>query len=525
MMATAESGPMNFSCFVEICPDVPALAFAAEIIPGRREIRALCGRAVEVDDRGLIAGAWSARFKERAIERGATSVGTALRLTSGGLIAIVGTASASALFFCRTGSRLFVSNTLAFALAAADDRLVTSHPFYPQDLCTFVFGSHRYRHTVPTESGQLSVHYGSMAIGDDLRLRPVPVTEPPPFSDFSSYRAYLIDETRSMFANAADPARRIQYTPVVALSAGYDFPAAAVIAREAGCTEGFTFGQPFDRPDIDEDSGAAIGRTIALSMKEYRTYAYRDRSDLPEIEFIASSFAGGQVYLTAADGVLSERIVVSGYGGDRIWARNYGERNRPHFPFYIGGYSQTEFFVRAPALDFSVPLVGARRFAEIGAISRGEPMRPWSIGGDYDRPVPRRIVEEAGIPRGSFATRKRRITPDYDNLTRRAVDLDRFLSRASRAAFERWFAAEQPIDRFQAFRHRLLSDSIGRILWSGKLSRALDRCGISWPPFPARILHLKVPVRRNAFVFNWAVSEQVRRYRAILTRQSAVGTR
>lgn len=150
-MATAESGPMNFSCFVEICPDVPALAFAAEIIPGRREIRALCGRAVEVDDCGLIAGAWSSLFKDRAIERAATSVGTALRLTSGGLIAIVGTASASALFFCRTGSRLFVSNTLAFALAAADDRLVTSHPFYPQDLCTFVFGSHRYRHTVPTE--------------------------------------------------------------------------------------------------------------------------------------------------------------------------------------------------------------------------------------------------------------------------------------------------------------------------------------------------------------------------------------
>lgn len=120
-----------------------------------------------------------------------------------------------------------------------------------------------------------------------------------------------------MFANAADAARRIQYRPVVALSAGYDFPAAAVIAHEAGCTEGFTFGQPFDRPDIDEDSGAAIGRTIALSMKEYRTYAYRDRSDLPEIEFIASSFAGGQVYLTAADGALSERLVVSGYGGDK----------------------------------------------------------------------------------------------------------------------------------------------------------------------------------------------------------------
>jgi hypothetical protein len=29
-------------------------------------------------------------------------------------------------------------------------------------------------------------------------------------------------------------------------------------------------------------------------------------------------------------------------------------------------------------------------------------MRPWSVGGDYDRPIPRRIAEEAGVPRQWF---------------------------------------------------------------------------------------------------------------------------
>jgi hypothetical protein len=321
-------------------------------------------------------------------------------------------------------------------------------------------------------------------------------------------------------ANAADPLRGRRYRPIVAMSAGYDSPAAAVIARDSGCGEAFTFGQPVDRPDESEDSGTAIGRALGLATTEYDTFAFRERRDLPELEFIASSFGGGQVYLAATGEALANRVVISGFGGDAVWSLRYGARSAPHFPFYIGGYSQIEFYARAPAFDLSVPMIGARRFADIGNISRSAEMLRWSVGGDYDRPIARRIVEEAGVPRGAFATRKRRITPDYDTVTRRAIDLDRFLSPASRAAFEAWFAKEQPIDRFQAFRHHLLSDSIGKILWSGKLMRALRRLHISWPPFPARILNLKVPVRKNAFVFNWAVSQQMERYRKVLAAKA-----
>lgn len=448
-----------------------------------------------------------------------------MRLAGSGLIAVAGTASPSALFFCRTGSRLVVSNMLALALAAADDGPITSYPFYPQDLCTFIFGSDRYRHSVPTRSGRLSVFYESMAIGRDLSLTPAPVTLPPRFPDYPSYRAYLLEETRSVFANAADATRRHRYRPMVACSAGYDSAAAAVIARDAGCREAFTFGQPVDRPDSDEDSGTAIGQALGLAVTEYKTHSYQARPDYPEIEFIASSFAGGQVYLAATGETLAGRIVVSGYGGDYIWVKSFGERRAPHFPIYIGGYSQTEFFARAPALDLAMPAVGARNFADIGAISRSAAMAPWSVGGDYDRPIARRIVEDAGIARGSFAVRKRRVTPDYDTLTRRAIDLDRFLSPESRAAFEKWFAARRPISRIRNVGHRLILDSIGRIVWSGKLARVLARCGISWPPFPARLIHWKVPIRKNAFLFNWAVTEQIGKHRAALCRQDAAPTR
>jgi len=43
-------------------------------------------------------------------------------------------------------------------------------------------------------------------------------------------------------------------------------------------------------------------------------------------------------------------------------------------------------------------------------LSRSDEMRKWSIGGSYDRPIPRRIAEEAGIPRTWFGTKKMAVT-------------------------------------------------------------------------------------------------------------------
>jgi hypothetical protein len=507
---------LNLTLSLERRSALPGLAFAATLSQGSRTVSVVCGPAVEVDERGVIAGAWAGPFQDRAIERATTAIGTGFRLTPDAAIAFVGTASASALYFSRVGSQLVFANTLALALAVANDDLVASYPFYTNDMTTFVLGDSHYRHTARTERGTLSAYYGPMIIDDDLRLRPAPAIEPPRFADFAGYRAYLLDQTRQVFANAADPARQVRYRPTAVISAGYDSPAAGVIARDAGCTEAITFGQAHDQHKGNEDSGAEIGERLGLKVAEHRTHAYRERGGSPEIEFIASSFGGGQMYLASSDGALDARVVVSGYGGDHIWARDFGKPPPRRYPMSIGGYSQNEFYIRAPALDFSIPTIGSRNFADIGAISRSDAMAPWSVGGDYDRPIARRLLEEAGVARGTFATRKRRITPDYDNFARRSVVLSDILTPASLAAFEAWFAKVQPLPRGRAFRHGLLLNTFGRVLWSNKLRRFLTVRGIDWPPFASRLLRLKVPVRRNSFVFTWAVGEQIQRYRKAL---------
>jgi hypothetical protein len=55
-----------------------------------------------------------------------------------------------------------------------------------------------------------------------------------------------------------------------------------------------------------------------------------------------------------------------------------------------------------------VPLafIGARRKADIVNITESSEMSPWRLGNNYDRPVARRIAEEAGLPRQMFGQSK-----------------------------------------------------------------------------------------------------------------------
>ncbi len=504
---------------------LPALAWVADVPRDGGAPRIACGDAVETDESGITAGAWAGRFVDRQFAEAATSIGSALRLVGERLIVLAGTAGAAPLHRYVSRDRLVLSNSLALALARSGDELRLDYPFYPQDLYSYAMGPDRYRVEVPTRQGRLAVFYRSMTIARDGEARPLPIVLGRAFADFAQYRAMLVEETAAIFANAGDPARRFLYRPVTGISAGYDSPAAAVLAREAGCRDAFTFRQSTRGGGASDDSGEAIARCLEMDVEAFDTFAYRLRDDLPEIEFIAASFGGGNLYLASAESQLAGRVVVSGGGGDFLWNRDYGRRRRPAWPPFLGGYSVNELYLRLPALDLAMPAIGAARPAEIGRISRSPEMQPWTIGGDYDRPIARRIAEEAGVPRAAFGQRKRMVTPVYDSVTRRTMPIDAFLSARSMSEFDSWFESRRPIRRRYAFWHNLAVETYGRAIWSSRLSLLLERWNLRWPPCPTCIWNLRVPVRKNAFVFNWAVERLVADYRRKLGSSADGGSK
>ncbi|MBW2738437.1 MAG: hypothetical protein JRE64_06200 [Deltaproteobacteria bacterium] len=56
-----------------------------------------------------------------------------------------------------------------------------------------------------------------------------------------------------------------------------------------------------------------------------------------------------------------------------------------------------------------VAFLGCTSHLSIHRISNSEEMMPWSTGKSYDRPIPRRLVEESGVDRNLFGTKKRAV--------------------------------------------------------------------------------------------------------------------
>jgi hypothetical protein len=162
-----------------------------------------------------------------------------------------------------------------------------------------------------------------------------------------------------------------------------------------------------------EDDGLAIAEVLGLACTEYDKFAYKSHPGAPEAEFCAAGYAGSQVPLATMEEQLRGSVLCTGHGGDRVWCERSsntpvaGPRlSLPDAPT-LSGASFNEFRLRVGFLHFPVPYIGMIHNAAIRAIARSHEMEAWSIGGDYDRPIQRRLVEEAGVPRRLFGQSKR----------------------------------------------------------------------------------------------------------------------
>src|SRR5690606_38494472 len=54
----------------------------------------------------------------------------------------------------------------------------------------------------------------------------------------------------------------------------------------------------------------------------------------------------------------------------------------------------------------AVPYLGARRREDLYRITHSDELGPWRLNVPYDRPLPRRIAEERGVPREMFGQKK-----------------------------------------------------------------------------------------------------------------------
>jgi hypothetical protein len=392
-------------------PTLPPLAWCARVDRGSDAVLVFHGTFVETHSRGFIEGAWDDSFASLNFTVATIVAGTGGILEHDRVRFSTSTDHLGPLFSIVKGGSVYVSNSPAFVMTMSGEEPDDVYPFYEYDILRIYRqglycpnGHLRLRSAIP-----LRVHFTTIITIDErgsVRFDSHRLCEPP--RDYQSYKELLLKGTRKVLNNGADPARKRRYGPLASLSRGYDSTASTVLARSAGCTEAFTYVD--DRSDDPKrDSGASNARFfLGMACKVYSRWQYLALDSCAEAEF-GYGTANCAVPLAAAEHQLSGRILILGEFGGTIWdpkaAKVLDQLSRPWVRYTLG-LSAIEFRLRVGYHVFAPPSIAARHNQKIHDIAIAEEMRPWSVGGGYDRPIPRRIAEEAGLPRDRFGTRK-----------------------------------------------------------------------------------------------------------------------
>jgi hypothetical protein len=382
--------------------DLPPLAWIARARQGLLEVH--CGVAVRTDPAAFFEGSWVVPPDLGSIADSTAIFGSGIVGQSDDLVVVPPSHPLERLFLyseAHSSRGWIISNSLAGLLQAAGLELDPDTD-YPSIFVVAADDAHSSILEVPTNRAPvLSVRYDNFRISmaGALTIQPRPTERP--FTSFADFRDRTVAALRSATANAPD------YEMVVSISSGYDSTAVAAMAAAAGCRKAVTFreGKPVRSDPSLDDSGARAAAQLGMAVESFDRLAYLTRDDLPEAEFLATGMSGEDVVMAAMEQSLRQRMVLTGSEAFRLKGMPY----RP--PLHRGDLSacsMTEFRLRTNFVHLPLLFFGASEKRSVIRITDSAEMDAWRLPGTYDKPIQRRIAEEAGLPRGTFATVKRR---------------------------------------------------------------------------------------------------------------------
>ena len=109
-------------------------------------------------------------------------------------------------------------------------------------------------------------------------------------------------------------------------------------------------------------------------------------------------------------------VVFMGYCGDDVWGSK-GKIDSETGDLLstppISGSNLAEIRLLSGFVTITPAYLFIKDVAQLKKISSSKEMEPWKLNNDYDRPIPRRVAEESGVPREWFGMKKRHITTTY----------------------------------------------------------------------------------------------------------------
>ncbi len=382
----------------------PKLAWVACLVQGSNNITVMHGPYVEIGKDWCAEAVWAGDFEKGDFDKTDLIFGSGIRCRDEKVTFVSSGTTLDRLYYCRVGGSWYVSNSLPALLACSKISLDINYLKYSDDISSIYKGLKKCQRVLPAkpENINLSVFHNLIYDGKFFKemVKPDPA---PPFKTYDDYYKFLIESANSLQRNFSDPIRRHKILPLASISSGYDSPAAAVIAKHAGCHEAVTIRNATSNLR-KSDSGFQIAKTLNMKCNIYKKIPDHYNN---EIAFWAAAGDGLDLNLSVFDYPKPLCIFFTGFNGDRIWGRKPPmNSDEIKWDGLISGYGFSEFRIHKGIFHCAVPFWGVRHAKEIFEITLSDEMKKWSLTNDYDRPIARRIIESENVPRGTFANRK-----------------------------------------------------------------------------------------------------------------------
>lgn len=405
---------INMQLNASVNPSLPKLAWVAAVDRTKEVVTLRHGSGVEVRSTFFIEGVWNGPFEDGAFSETDCVFGTGGILSEESIRFVTSACTTDYVFYADTPGQVTVSNSLPLLLGAIGDALDPRYLEYP-DICDSIMdGINRYRREIPTQRGTVR---RQMYRNLDVSREKIVETDkrlPPRFRSFTEYRSYLQENYARIAANARARQRTQPLEIWSTQSKGYDTTAVNAIAGAYGIDKVFTVTKAKqvgvlahqDEGELPDDDGGEICEALGLSCIRLNRRAFTEEFDQEYLYYCGLHHNQDANLKDMSKHLSKVGILLTGTHGE-IWytkacfgTRAYVDSDLRRWD--LGGHGMAELRLVVGFIHLPFPYIGARRKEDIVEITESAEMEPWRLGNAYDRPIARRLAEEAGVPRPLF---------------------------------------------------------------------------------------------------------------------------
>lgn len=402
---------------------LPKLAWVAAVDGTGAIVTLEHGSSVEVRPNFFIEGVWNGPFQNGDFGETDCVFGTGGILDKESIRFVTSASTTDYLYYGEDGWHVTVSNSLPLLLAYTQDALDPRYPNYARICESIIDGINDYRREIPTKRGVVRrLMYRNLDVSKG-RIMESEKRMPPRFKRFEEYRDYLRDNYALIAANTRDSARTQPLDILSTQSKGYDSTAVNAIARPYGVDKVFTvtkaksiyFMAHNEENELPDDDGGEICESLGLNCIRLDRHAFVKEFDQEDLYYCAVNRSHDADLKDVTKHISKTSILLTGTLGE-IWytkdafIRSLGKQalilDSDLRRIDLSGHGMSELRLVAGFIQLPLPYIGARRRQDIVNITESTDMDPWRLGTTYDRPIPRRIAEEAGVPRHAFGQSK-----------------------------------------------------------------------------------------------------------------------